>query len=98
MPKKSTEMMYRAVHVTRRLRDRQVGQSQTGSTLRSGIVRLAALPWRHAITLLLDWDRAVYERWPDVRSPSCFSVKTIWRLGRGHQVIRQFAGNGNNIA
>lgn len=69
MPRESAETTYRSIHVTRLLRDRQVGRPPKGNTQRFGVVRLAAPRWRHAITLLIDWDRAVNEGWPDLRSP-----------------------------
>ena len=70
MPNKLAETPYRAVHAMRLQRDRQVGQSWKKRTQRFGVMRLAASRWRQATTLLIDWDRAVNEGWPDLRSPS----------------------------
>lgn len=96
VPRESTETTYRTVHVTRLLGDRQEGRSQKGNTQRFGVMRLAAPRWRQAITLLIDWDRAVNEGWPDLRSPSCTRTRAIESIGRGNQAsIRRLARNGN---
>lgn len=96
MPRESAKTIYRAVHVTCLLRDRQVGRPPKGSTQRFGVMRLAAPRWRQAITLLIDWDRAVNEGWPDLRSPSCTRTRAIRSISRSHQAsIRRLAGNGH---
>lgn len=97
VPRESTETTYRTIHVTRLLRDRQEGRPQKGNiTQRFGVMRLAASRWHQAITLLIDWDRAVNEGWPDLRSPSCTRTRAIRSIGRGSQAgIRRLAGNGN---
>lgn len=96
MPRESTETTYRIIHVTRLLRDGHVGTSQKRNTQRFGVMRLAAPRWRQAITLLIDWDRAVNEGWPDLRSPSCTRTRAIRSIGRSHQAsIRRLARNGN---
>jgi len=92
VPKESAETTYRAIHVTRPLSDRQAGRPPKGSTHRFGVMRLVAPRWRQSITLLIDWDRAVNEGWPDLRSPSCTRARAIRRIGRGHQAsIRRLA-------
>lgn len=94
MPKESAETTYRVIHVTHLLRDRQVGRPPKGNTQRFGVMRLAASRWHQAITLLIDWDRAVNEGWPDLRSPSCTRTRAIRSMGRRHQAsIRRLAGN-----
>jgi len=96
VPKKIAETTYRAIHVTRLLCDRQVGRPPKGGTQRFGFMRLAASRWHQAITLLIDWDRAVNEGWPDLRSPSCTRTRAIRSIARSHQAcIRRLAGNGN---
>ena len=61
----------------RLLRDRQVGQLPKGSIQRFGFIRLVATQWHEAAMLLIDWDRAVNEGWPNLRSPSCPTVKGL---------------------
>lgn len=99
VPNNPAKTTYRAIPATRLLRDRQVGQSPKGSIQRFGFIRLVATQWHQAATLLIDWDRAVNEGWPNLRSPSCPRVKGLWslgRLGRNHSAnIRRFAGSGN---
>lgn len=92
MPKDSAKTTYRGIRVTRLLSDREAGRPPKGNTRRFGFLRLAASRWRQSITLLIDWDRAVKEGWPDLRSPSCIRVRTIRSIGRGHQpIIRRLA-------
>jgi hypothetical protein len=92
VPKDSAMTTYRAIHVMRLLSDRQAGRPPKGNTQRFGFLRLGAPGWRQSITLLIDWDRAVNEGWPDLRSPSCIRARTIRSIGRGHQAsIRRLA-------
>ena len=92
VPKESAETTYRAIHVTRLLCDRQARRPPKESIRRFGIMRLAAPRWRQSITLLIDWDRAVSEGWPDLRSPSCTRARAMRSIGRSHQAsIRRLA-------
>lgn len=77
MPNNSGRTTYRAIPATRLLRDRQVGQLPKGSIQRFGFIRLVATQWHEAAMLLIDWDRAVNEGWPNLRSPSCPTVKGL---------------------
>lgn len=100
MPNNSAKTTYRAIPATRLLRDRQVGQLPKGSIRRFGFIRLVATQWHQAAMLLIDWDRAVNEGWPNLRSPSCPTVKGLCSetsgLGRNHSAnIRRFAGSGS---
>ncbi|MGY2491705.1 hypothetical protein [Cupriavidus sp. CP313] len=86
VPNNPAKTTYRAIPATRLLRDRQVGQSPKGTIQRFGFIRLVATQWHQAATLLIDWDRAVNEGWPNLR----------WSLSRNHSAnIRRFAGSGN---
>lgn len=100
VPNNSGKTTYRAIPATRLLRDRQVGQLPKGSIQRFGFIRLVATQWHEAAMLLIDWDRAVNEGWPNLRSPPCPTVKGLcsgaWGPGRNHSAnIRRFAGSGN---
>ncbi|MBB2916126.1 hypothetical protein [Cupriavidus alkaliphilus] len=37
---------------------------------RMGLLRLSSTPLRRAVTLLIDWDRAVGDGWPRLQPPS----------------------------
>lgn len=95
MPRDSAKTTYRTIHVTGLLRDCQT-DSLLRNTRRFGLMRLPPVRWHQAITLLIDWDRAVNEGWPDLRLPSCTRTKIIRSIGRSHQAsIRRLARNGN---
>jgi hypothetical protein len=96
VPNNPLKTTYRAIPATRLLRDRRVGQSPKESIQRFGFIRSVATQWHQAAMLLIDWDRAVNEGWPNLRSPSCPTVKGLWSVGRNHSAnIRRFAGSGN---
>lgn len=96
VPNSPAKTTYRAIPAVRLLRDRQVGQLPKGSIQRFGFIRLVATQWHHAATLLIDWDCAVNEGWPNLRSPSCPAVKGHWSLARNHYAnFRRFVGGGN---
>lgn len=85
---------YRSLPATRLMRAQQVVAFSEGSHHRFGFLRLAATQWHRAATLLIDWDRAINEGWPNLRSPSCPKVNWHWPLGRDHPTtFRRLAGN-----
>ncbi|WP_157128495.1 hypothetical protein [Cupriavidus sp. USMAA2-4] len=94
MSNHSVKTTYRSMPATRLMRDRPVDGFSEGSNHRFGFIRLAATQWHRAATLLIDWDRAINEGWPSLRSPSCPKAKWDWGLERHHPTtFRRLAGN-----
>ena len=93
MSNHSVKTKYRCLPATRLMRDHSVdGFSEEAVT---GLIPTTGSDsWHRAATLLIDWDRAINEGWPNLRSPLCPKAKWDWSLGRHHPTaFRRLAGN-----
>ncbi|NOV25530.1 hypothetical protein E5S69_18675 [Cupriavidus necator] len=84
MPELATRMTYRWIAALPRLQDRR---HAARAPQQMGLLRLSSTPLRRAVTLLIDWDRAVGNGWPRLQPPSWPLFRPFRRAG-----TRRYAG------
>ncbi|MCO4888727.1 hypothetical protein MKD50_05000 [Cupriavidus sp. WGtm5] len=73
MPAPASRMTYRWIPAMPRL---QPPRHAARAPHHMGLLRLSSTPLRRAVTLLINWDRAVGDGWPRLQPPSL----PLWRF------------------